>query len=77
MIIARVNTKDLDVLDKKIQAFACQYRKMYKSVPVKVHMLEDHVIPQMKFFMVRLGVLSEQGGENSHKYIKKLIKNYS
>lgn len=46
MIFARVNKEDLAVLERKIEQFACQYREMFKSVPLKVHILEDQVIPK-------------------------------
>ena len=42
-----------------------EYRRYFKTVPPKVHILEDHVIPQLRTLGWSMGVGSEQGGEAS------------
>ena len=44
------------------------YRQMFPSqnVTPKLHLLEDHVVEQLRKFKVGFGLLNEQGGELIH-----------
>lgn len=46
------------------------------SVTPKLHMLEKHVVPWIKQWKVRLGMMGEQGAESIHKYFNSQKLNY-
>lgn len=43
----------------------------------KLHILEDHVVPFVKFWKVGCGFYGEQGAENLHHEFNLMKKNYS
>ena len=51
-----------------IDKYMTIYRKMFpfKTIP-KQHILEKHCIPHIKIYRVGLGLMGEQGTENSHQ----------
>jgi hypothetical protein len=72
----RLTNKDIDLLDKWVGGFMKEYRKMFKTVPPKLHILEDHVISQLRKIQWSMGVVSEQGGESSHRLVKEIRQRY-
>ena len=55
------------------------YRSQFSTSTVtpKLHMLEDHVVPWMKRWGVRFGLLGEQGAESIHAHFNSLKRTYS
>ena len=47
------------------------------NLSLKLHMLEDHVIPFIKKWNVGFGFYGEQGGESVHHEFKKMRATYS
>ncbi|XP_063685664.1 uncharacterized protein LOC134819583 [Bolinopsis microptera] len=72
----RLTKEAIDELDKEIAGFLIEYRKYFKTVPPKIHMLEDHVIPQLRKLGWSMGIGSEQGGEASHKLVKAVRQRF-
>lgn len=71
-----VTEVDIIMIEKRIQRFMVLYRDAFAVVPPKLHILEDHVVPQLKAFGHGLGILSEQGGENSHRLMDQYRQRY-
>ena len=53
-----------------------EYRRMFKTVPPKLHISEDLVISQLRKIQWSMGVVSEQGGEPSHRLVKEIRQRY-
>ena len=68
--------ESINRLDFGIAGFMIEYRRYFKTVPPKVHILEDHVIPQLRTLGWSMGVGSEQGGEASHKLVKAVRQRF-
>ncbi|XP_071945125.1 uncharacterized protein [Antedon mediterranea] len=66
-----VTDVDIQGNDEAIKDFMEEYRKTNKSISPKLHMLEEHVIPQLKAWRFGLGLVSEQGGESIHAALNK------
>ena len=71
-----VTDVDIQVIEKRIRKFMALYREVFARIPPKLHILEDHVVPQLKAFRRGLGILSEQGGESSHKLMEQYRERY-
>ena len=48
-----------------------------KSIPLKMHMLEEHVIPFIRKTRHGLGLLGEQGGEYMHAVFNNLNQRFN
>ena len=71
-----VTDLDIQVIQKKINKFMSLYREIFPRIPPKLHILEDHTVPQLKKFQRGLGILSEQGGESSHQLMDEYRERY-
>ena len=72
-----VDDAELDKLQKEVATFLKLCRKEVVSrnlgyIMPKLHLLEEHAVPQMHWLRVRLGLLSEQGAESLHSSMKSL-----
>ena len=47
------------------------------TVPIKMHLLEDHAVPWAKSFHVGFGLLGEQGAESIHAKFTRLSLSYT
>ena len=72
----RLSDEDIEVIDRGIQRFVAGYKAYFPTVPPKVHILEDHVVDQLKLFKMGLGCFNEQGGESAHKLIKGVAERF-
>ncbi|XP_019643762.1 PREDICTED: uncharacterized protein LOC109484849 [Branchiostoma belcheri] len=63
-----MDDRAIDELDTAITKFMDMYRESipHGSVPVKMHMLEYHVVPCIRKWRFGLGFLGEQGLEQVH-----------
>ncbi|KAI8487970.1 hypothetical protein Bbelb_344180 [Branchiostoma belcheri] len=63
-------------LDKAIKEFLQFYRTIVPNgtIPVKMHMLEDHVVPCIRQWGFGLGFLGEQGVEHVHALFNALAR---
>ncbi|XP_033104581.1 uncharacterized protein LOC117107132 isoform X1 [Anneissia japonica] len=63
-----MSNEEITVIGESIQEFIDEYRNSGNSMTIspKLHMLEEHVIPQLKAWKFGLGLISEQGGESIH-----------
>ena len=61
-------------LESAIQPFMAYWRKNWpnKTIPPKMHMLEDHVVDFICEWKVGLGFYGEQGGESIHSEFNRL-----
>ena len=60
-------------IEKSIDTYMITYRRMFPhKVILKQHLLEKHCIPHIKHYKFGLGLLGEQGSENSHQMIAAL-----
>ena len=60
-----------------IASFLPNYRKEFPeaSTPVKLHMLEDHLVPFLRRWKgVGFGIMSEQGAESIHREFNTLSR---
>ena len=60
------NNNEINRLSSSIVAFLMDYRQFYKTISVKIHMLEDHLDEQIRLFGLFSGAWNEQGGECTH-----------
>ena len=70
---------DLPMVKEVIDDFLAYYRSEFpnSSIPIKYHLLEDHVIPWMERFPFGLGLLGEQGAESVHAAVNRNKGNFS
>ncbi|XP_078600313.1 uncharacterized protein LOC144875275 [Branchiostoma floridae x Branchiostoma japonicum] len=63
-------------LDKAIKDFMSFYRSNVPNgtVPIKMHMLEDHVVPCIRRWGFGLGFMAEQGVEHVHALFNSLAR---
>ncbi|XP_035686133.1 uncharacterized protein LOC118422598 [Branchiostoma floridae] len=66
--------KDLDQLDLDIKSFMSEYRKDSRCVSLKMHLLEEHVVPCIRRWGFGLGFLAEQGIEEVHAQFNRLAQ---
>lgn len=62
-----------------IQAFLSYYRRVFPeaSITVKLHMLEEHLVPFLKRWNgVGFGIMAEQGAESIHHEFNTLMRRY-
>ena len=54
------------------------YREKFPEATVlpKMHMLEEHVVPWLREWHVRFGLMGEQGAEIIHKFFNNLGRRY-
>ena len=69
---------DLPKIQKAIDSFMDYQRKEFptSSIPVKYHVLEDHVIKWLERYPFGFGLLGEQGAESIHALVTRLSNNY-
>ncbi|XP_072013609.1 uncharacterized protein [Amphiura filiformis] len=69
------NMTEQEILDAEtaIEDFMQCFRSSLANVQIslKLHFLEDHVLPQIKSLRAGLGLMNEQGGENQHGHQKR------
>ena len=61
----------MDAIERGIEIFMVGFRTFFVTVPSKLHILDDHVVYQLRRFKVGLGLFNEQGAESTHKIIKR------
>jgi len=54
----------------KIHEYMAAYRELGESITLKMHLLEDHTIAQIKKYPYGLAKLGEEGFELIHKFFK-------
>ncbi|GFR91920.1 amine oxidase [Elysia marginata] len=70
-----INHSSLPDLQTAVDAYMTIYRRMFpRKVIPKQHILEKHCIPYIKKYKFGLGLLGEQGTENSHQLIANIEK---
>jgi len=69
----------LPSLENDIQAFMSHYWSSFPQATVlpKMHILEDHIIPWLKKWLVGAGLMGEQGTESLHSHLHKLERDYA
>ena len=63
-----------------IASFLHYYRKEFSeaSTTVKLHILEDHLVPFLRWWKgVGFGIMSEQGAESVHREFNTLSSRYA
>ena len=65
-------------IDDCIKDFLATYRSMFPtaSIIVKMHLLEDHVVPWLQQFNLGAGLMGEQGAESLHSHMHNLENTY-
>ena len=63
-------------MERGIQKFLIEWRKANLSVTPKIHFLEDHAVPQMRYLGYALGKYNEQGGESLHALVNRIKPRY-
>ncbi len=65
---------DLTMIQQKIDIFMDYFRTTFPeaSIPVKFHLLEDHVVDWIRRFPFGLGLLGEQGAESVHAQVNRI-----
>lgn len=63
--------------DHNIKRFVVQYRTTNHSVPPKLHMLEQHMIPWIKRWRVGTGFHCEQRAKSIHASFNSLLRTYA
>ncbi len=61
-----------------IKKFMAYYRRSFPEATVtpKLHMLEEHVVPQLRQWKTGYGFLGEQGAESIHAAINRITPSY-
>ena len=67
---------EIGVVERGIDKFCQQYREFFPTFPPKLHILEHHVVPQLRRWKRGSGLMNEQGGESAHKSIRKIAERY-
>ncbi len=62
-----------------IEKFMACYRRSFPDATVtpKLHMLEEHVVPQLRAWSTGFGFLGEQGAESIHAAINRITPSYT
>ncbi|XP_078660010.1 uncharacterized protein LOC144904748 [Branchiostoma floridae x Branchiostoma belcheri] len=70
---------EISNLDCSIKHFLAKYRELFptSSVSVKMHLLEEHVIPWIRCWGVGLGFHGEQGVEQVHAVFNRINRSTS
>ena len=65
--------------EKAVGEFMMFFRESFPqaTVPIKMHILEDHAVPWAKSFHVGFGLLGEQGAESIHATFTQLSLSYT
>ncbi|KAI8512001.1 hypothetical protein Bbelb_111010 [Branchiostoma belcheri] len=71
--------EEISNLDCSIKHFLAKYRELFptSSVSVKMHLLEEHVIPWIRCWGVGLGFHGEQGVEQVHAVFNRINRSTS
>ncbi|KAL5502912.1 hypothetical protein EMCRGX_G009770 [Ephydatia muelleri] len=66
-------------LEEAVGEFMTFFRESFPqaTVPIKMHLLEDHAVPWAKSFHVGFGLLGEQGAESIHAKFTRLSLSYT
>ncbi len=69
------HTNIQDAIDK----FMAHYRKTFpdSSIPLKLHLMEDHMVPWLKEFPFGFGLMGEQGSESVHAQVNRIKRRYA
>ncbi|XP_072029157.1 uncharacterized protein [Amphiura filiformis] len=64
-----LSDEEIEKADICIKEFMMSYRLLFPNsrISLKLHILEDHAMQQIRRFRAGLGRLNEQGGERAHK----------
>jgi len=71
-----ISPEELTSNQQLIDNFMIGYRSMFKTVPPKVHFLEDHCVKQAEYFGHWPGLYDEHGGESCHKEYNEFSKQF-
>lgn len=76
-LVSNIFTHAFLLTENTIAAYLEFFRKNFpqESIPPKMHILEDHVIPFMKKWKVGLGFLGEQGVESVRTRLNNIKDN--
>ncbi|KAI8494387.1 hypothetical protein Bbelb_276130 [Branchiostoma belcheri] len=74
-----MTNEEISNLDCNIKHFLAKYRELFptSSVSVKMHLLEEHVIPWIRCWGVGLGFHGEQGVEQVHAVFNRINRSTS
>ncbi|XP_078658193.1 uncharacterized protein LOC144903682 [Branchiostoma floridae x Branchiostoma belcheri] len=74
-----MTNEEISNLDCSIKHFLAKYRELFptSSVSVKMHLLEEHVIPWIRCWGVGLGFHGEQGVEQVHAVFNRINRSTS
>ncbi|XP_078703474.1 uncharacterized protein LOC144928666 [Branchiostoma floridae x Branchiostoma belcheri] len=64
----KMDTEQIDLLDDSIRTFLASFRESFPAAtfPIKMHILEQHVVPYVRRWGFGLGLHDEQGIEQMH-----------
>ena len=69
----QINSDELPAIQRSVTAYISYIRRTFpSSFPVKLHILEHHVIPWIERFGFGMGRFGEQGGESCHREFNRL-----
>ncbi len=73
-----ISKDEIPAVQKCIDEFMAYYRKEFpeSSIPLKCHLLEDHITEWLYRFPFGFGLLGEQGAEAIHSEINRLNRAY-
>ncbi|XP_071500072.1 uncharacterized protein [Diadema antillarum] len=77
-----LQNEEIDDLERSIKEYLHFFRTHFpdETVPPKMHLLEDHIIPWLRKWGATMGTMGEQGGESLHAQInniKRDLRGYS
>ena len=69
---------EFPLIQHVIDEFLLHYRVTFpnSSIPLKFHLLEDHVVPWFKEFPFGFGLMGEQGSESVHAQVNRIKRRY-
>ncbi len=73
-----VPSSNLPVIQEAIDSYLEYYRREFpnSSIPVKYHILEDHIVDWLRRYPFGFGLLGEQGAESVHAFVNRITPNY-
>ena len=73
------HTEFVHIIGQAITTFMDAFRESFPkaTVPVKMHLLEDHTVPWLQKWHVGFGLLGEQGAESIHAKFNALHRTYA
>ncbi len=73
-----IPASDLQKIQAAIDRFLLHYRTAFPSasIPLKFHLIEDHVVPWLKRYPFGFGLMGEQGAESVHAQVNRIKRRY-